>query len=332
MSKPVVAITHAADKVGGHFREDDLARLRAVADVRILGSNQFGIIQPLLGDVDLLLGSWGVPKLTTELLAAAPRLKAVCYAAGSVKGFVTPEAYARGVIITTAMHANAIPVAQVTVALVTLANKSWFACQDAIRRLGRQGYLHRDDRHPGNFGTTVGIVGFGAIGRLVVADLVRMDLDVLVADPFAKEADVRALGARLAPLLEVAQRSAVLSIHAPDIPQCAKMINAEVLAAMPDGATLLNTARGRLIDEEALIAELRTGRITAHLDVTHPEPPAEGSELYKLPNCHLTPHRAGSSAREVQRMGRYAIDECIAIIEGREPRFRVLESMLATMA
>lgn len=333
MPTPIVAIAHTAEKVAAHYREDDLARLRTVAEVRILGSNDPALVMPQLAEVDILTGSWGMPRLTPELLAAAPRLRAVCYAAGTVKGFATPAAFARGVIITTAMHANAIPVAEVTVALVTLADKNWFLCQDRIRARGRDGFSDRNEPpHPGNFGTTVGVVGFGAIGRLVVEGLRRLDLEVLVADPYAKAEEVAAAGATPMPLLDTARRSRVLTLHAPDIPACEKMISREVLAALPDGASFINTARGRLVDEDALLAELKAGRLNAHLDVTWPEPPVADSELYRLPNCWLTPHRAGSSSREIQRMGRYAIDECLAIIAGREPRFRVLESMLATMA
>lgn len=330
----VIAITHAEADLDRFFHPHDLARLRAAATVRVLGSNHSEVVLPQLGDVDILLGSWGMPKLDAALLAAAPRLRAVCYAAGSVKGFVTPEAYARGVLITTAMHANAVPVAQVTVALITLVNKGWFTCLDAARRAGQAGYQEtRKLPHPGNFrATVVGIVGFGAIGRLVVAGCRELGVSVLVADPIADPAAIRAAGAEPVNLLECARRSHVLSLHAPNIPACAKMINADVFAAMPDGATFINTARGALVDEAALIAELETGRISAHLDVTHPEPAPADSPFWRLPNCYLTPHRAGSTSGEVQRMGELAINECLAVIAGKPPRFQVLESMLATMA
>jgi len=92
------------------------------------------------------------------------------------------------------------------------------------------------------------------------------------------------------------------------------------------------TARGKLVVEDALVAELETGRIAAMLDVTHPEPPQAGHPFYRLPNCWLTPHRAGSSAGEVRRMGRYAIEDCLRIIAGEEPAWQVHEHMLATMA
>jgi phosphoglycerate dehydrogenase-like enzyme len=330
----VVAISHAENDLPRFFHPDDLARLRAATTVRVLGSNHAGVIAPQLGDVDILLSSWGMPKLDSDLLKAAPRLRAACYAAGSVKGFVTPESYARKVLITTAMHANAVPVAQVTLALITLANKAWFHCLDTIRGGGKDAFkTARESAHPGNYrATTVGIIGFGAIGRMVVEGCRALELRVLVYDPYADPAVVRAAGAEPVSLLACAKQGHVLSLHAPNIPACEGMINAEIFRAMPDGATFINTARGKLVDESALIAELQTGRISAHLDVTYPEPPVADSPLWALPNCYLTPHRAGSSSGEIQRMGSLAIDECLAVHEGRPAKYPVTEAMLATMA
>lgn len=322
----VVAIPHAADVVARHFAADDLARLRAVAELRIIGSSTRDVVLPQLGGVDILLASWGMPRLDAELLAAAPRLLAACYAAGSVKCFVTPESYERGIVVTTAMHANAVPVAEVTTALITLANKGWFQAQFEMK--GGQG--RQDLPHDGNFGTAVGLVGFGAIGRLVAEKLDAMDLRVLVHDPYASE--LPDWVEPVADLITLARRSRVVSLHAPDIPATHGMCGRAFFAALPDGATFINTARGRLVDEAALIKELQTGRISAHLDVTHPEPPPLDSPLYRLPNVWLTPHLAGSTSGEIRRMGRFAIEECLALIAGREVRYPVHSRMLALMA
>ena len=322
----IIAITHAEHELPRFFDPDDLARLRAAAEVRVLGGNAREVVLPRLAEVDVLLGSWGMPRIDAELLAAAPRLRAVCYAAGTVKGFVTPESYARQVLVTTAMHANAVPVAEVTAALITLANKSWFQAQAAMKAGG----VKRDVPHVGNFRTTVGLIGFGAICRLVVDKLADTDLRVLVFDPYARDLPARV--ERATDLLDLARRSDVVSLHAPDIPATHGMCGREFFAAMRDGATFINTARGRLVDEAALIAELETGRISAHLDVTHPEPPPPDSPFRRLPNVWLTPHLAGSSSGEIRRMGRLAIEECLAVVAGRAPRFPVTQDMLATMA
>lgn len=329
----VVGITHESDKLARFFLPEKLAELQAVSEVRILGGAKKAGFRDALADVDILLGSWGMPVLDESLLAAAPRLRAVCYAAGTVKGFVTPASYARSVVVTTAMHANAIPVAEVTVALIILANKRWFDCQDGMRRDGEAGrQACYGDGHRGNYGATVGLIGFGAIGREVLRRLRGYDLKVLVADPYAKARDVELAGATLVDLHDLARASEVVSLHAPNIPATRHMINAEFLAAMRDGSTFINTARGALVDEDALVAVLREGRIRAMLDVTDPEPPAPDHPFYHLPNCWLTPHRAGSSGDEVRRMGTYAIDEALRLLRGEAPKYPVSEEMLATMA
>lgn len=333
MNQPVIGITHPPDAVGTFFSDDDLERLQVRAEVVVLGSKNDVGFADRLAPVDVLLGAWGMPKLDDALLARAPRLRAVCYAAGSVKGFVTEASYARGVIVTTAMYANAVPVAEVTTALITLANKGWFPCQDAIRSRGREAYpdLHHQV-HPGNYGTTVGLVGLGTIGRMVLERLHCMDLRALAYDPFVDGEAMRELGAEKVSLAELAQRSQVVSLHAPNIPECEHMIDAAFLAAMSDGAWLINTARGALVDEDALVSELESGRLNACLDVTQPEPPEAGHPFYRLANCWLTPHRAGSSAGEVRRMGRLAVDEAVRVLEGEEPLYRVRQEQLATMA
>ena len=320
----LVGISHPESELPRYFSPEDLARLQAVADIRILGNDRPAALSQL-GDVDILLGSWGMFRADIELLTAAPRLKAICYAAGSVKNFVTPESFARGVLITTAMHANAIPVAETTTALITLVNKGWFIARERMQ------VLKAPPNTPtcGNFGTVVGLVGFGAIARLVAQKLLTMDIQLLIYDPYAKDLPP---GVESVGLLELARRAAVISLHAPDIPATHGMCGTEFFAAMRDGATIINTARGRLIDESALIAELRTGRIYAHLDVTHPEPAPPNSPFYTLPNVWLTPHYAGSNGNEIQRLGRYAIDECLEFIAGKPPRYPVTEAMLPTMA
>ncbi len=325
-----VAITHPCAEHPRFFTDEDLARLRAAASVKVLGDLDAAGKAAVLAETDILLGSWGMPKLVPDFLAKAPKLRAVCYAAGSIKGFVTPESYARGVLITTAMHANAVPVAEVTVALITLANKSWFQALAAMR--GQRKFVHAP-AHPGNYRTRVGLIGFGAICRLVAERLRGMDLQVDVYDPFTTDEALAAFGCRRqSDLLQLARDCQVISLHAPNIPQTRHMLAAPFFRAMRDGACFINTARGALVDEAALIAELQSGRLTAHLDVTDPEPPVADSPFWSLPNVYLTPHLAGSSSGEVRRMGQLAIEECLRVIRGEPPRFPVSEAMLATMA
>nr|WP_245653184.1 hydroxyacid dehydrogenase [Herbidospora sakaeratensis] len=278
-----------------------------------------------LAAVEILVTGWGCPVLDGGALDAAPNLKAVVHAAGSIKGHVTPEVFARGIVVSSAADANAIPVAEFTLAMILLANK-------AVPRLARDYRAARgdlglltQDNDLGNYRKTVGIVGASRVGRRVIDLLGPFDLDVLVADPYADDLVTHDLD-------DVIGRSDVLSIHAPATPETYRLINAERLKALKTGATLINTARGSLIDEEALIAELRTNRISAILDVTDPEPPAPGSPLWELPNVVLTPHVAGALGSEVGRLGQAALDEVGRLTRGLPLRYEVDPRVLSRQA
>ncbi len=341
-----IGITHDLTRARTIYADVDLDRLRAVAEVHFLGAVDPQSPPAALAACDFLSGGWGFPRLTPELLAQAPRLKGVCYAAGSIKGFATPEAYARGLTITSAMAANALPVADVTAALVVLASKNWFRVQDLIRAHGAAGWqLARNHFNEprqaecpeppmlGTYGLTVGMIGFGSIARLTAARLQHLEPRILVYDPYASEQALAEAGAERVPLLtDLARRSDVITVHAPDIPATHHMCNEAFFQAMRPGTSFINTARGRLVDEAALIQALTSGRIQAFLDVTHPEPPAADSPLYRLPNCWLTPHRAGSHGREVHRMGRLAVEDLLRLIAGVAPQHAIHEAQLATMA
>jgi phosphoglycerate dehydrogenase-like enzyme len=126
--------------------------------------------------------------------------------------------------------------------------------------------------------------------------------------------------------------SDIVSLHAPSLPETRHMIDARRLSLMKDGATLINTARGALVDEAALIDRLETGAINAIIDVTHPEVPDTSSPLYDLPNVFLTPHIAGAIGFERTRLGEMAIDEITRFIEGRPLLFEIHKGELERMA
>jgi phosphoglycerate dehydrogenase-like enzyme len=275
------------------FTDASLARLREVADV---------VDAPIaaLGDVELLVTGWGCPPVDAAVLAAAPRLRAIVHAAGSAKGHVTPACWARGIVVSTAAEANARPVAEYTLAMILLANKAAARAERLYRE--RRGRVDALAELPavGNAGKTVGVIGASRIGRRVIALLRPFDLEIVVHDPYV---------AGSVPLDELLAAADVVTVHAPSLPATRHLLDRPRLGLMRDGATLINTARGALVDHDALIAELRTGRISAVLDVTDPEPLPAGSPLYDLPNVVLTPHIAGALGTEVRRLGDAAIDE-----------------------
>ncbi|HEY8966604.1 MAG TPA: NAD(P)-dependent oxidoreductase, partial [Candidatus Methylacidiphilales bacterium] len=166
------------------------------------------------------------------------------------------------------------------------------------------------------------------------AELLRpFSLEKLAYDPFIPAAAMEAIGARPAALEEIFARSDVISLHTAELPETEGMIGGELLGSMKPHATLVNTARGSVVDEEALCAVLaRRPDLTAVLDVCRDEPPRAGSPLYHLPNVVLTPHIAGSLGNEVRRMADWMIEEFDAWRSGRPLRYAVEPSRLGTLA
>ncbi|MEU5871721.1 hydroxyacid dehydrogenase [Glycomyces sp. NPDC047369] len=312
------------------FPDPLMRRLRDALDVDPgLVAQDFAdpAVQPVLAEAEVLVSSWGVPRLDAEALAKAPRLRAVLHAAGTVKSIVAEEGWERGLAVSSSSGANALPVAEYTLATILLAGKGIFNLREDFRtqRSFTLGYVHPE---VGNFGRTIGIVGASKIGRRVIELLRPFDFDVLVADPYLDGAEAAELGAELVDLDSLVARCDVVSVHAPDLPETAKLISAERLAAMKDGTVVVNTARGRLVDTDALTAEVAAGRLSAVIDVTHPEPLPAESPLYDLPNAFVTPHVAGSHGNELSRMGLFMVEEAERWARGEDLAHRVDPSTL----
>lgn len=291
--------------VGRIFGTEALARLTAALDVdvdQVLTETTSVRARGLLASAEVLVAGWGAPQVPVGL---APRLRAVLYAGGVARTCLAdPAAHAaRGVVASNARAANAVPVAEYTLATILLANKGARAAEREFREHRRLPDREHEPARLGNYRRTVGLVGASQVGRRLIELLRPFDLDVVVHSPELTPESAAGLGVRCATLEEVAAQSDVLSLHQPLLPETVGQIDARILALLPDGATLVNTARGAVVDEAALLAELRTGRIDAVLDVTAPEPPAPDSELWDLPNVVLTPHIAGSAGGELHRLG-----------------------------
>ncbi|GAB4050699.1 hydroxyacid dehydrogenase [Catellatospora paridis] len=288
------------------------AALEAVADVCTPVADDFGRadVRAALLRAEVLFTCWGCPPLDEAVLAAAPQLRAVVHAAGTVRHHVTEACWARGIAVTSAVDANSVPVAEFTVAAILMSNKGVLRARDLYRaRRGEQVDWRGELPHVGNYRRTVGIVGASRIGRRVIELLRPYDLTVLVHDPYLSAADAAGLGVHAVGLDELCAASDVVTVHAPELPETFHLIGQARLKLMRDGATLVNTARGSLVDQNALLAELVTGRLQAVLDTTTPEILPADSPLYELPNVLLTPHFAGSMGTEVQRMADAAVAE-----------------------
>lgn len=286
----------------------------------------------LLPEVEVLLTGWGCPRLDASLLARAPRLRLVAHAAGTVRNHVDPVCFPRGIRVVSAAAANALPVAEYALAAILFANKRIFRLQRRYREARAFRLWPAEEPGLGNYGKVIGVVGASRVGRRLIALLRPFDFSVLVSDPYLDPAEAGALGAEPVELDELLRRADVVTLHAPALPETRGMIDRRRLGLLRDGAVLINTARGALVDGEALTAELVSGRIDAVIDTTEPEVLPAGSPLYELPNVLLTPHVAGALGPETQRLATLAIDEIERWVAGRPLEHEVHAADLARIA
>ncbi|MBR7836766.1 hydroxyacid dehydrogenase [Actinospica durhamensis] len=290
-----------------------------------------------LAACEVLITGWGSPRLGPAELELMPRLRHVVHCAGTVKALVDPAVFARGVTVSNAADANAVPVAEYTLAAVILGAKRAFTLAHRLST----GSVDEDGSHRdltglpwiGTRDLTVGVIGASRIGARVVR-LVRevLGATVLLYDPYTDAGLTRDPGVHRSALPELLARCDVVSVHAPLTAETGNLLGAEQLALMPDGAVLINTARGGLVDTEALRREVLSGRIDAVLDVTEPEPLEGGDALYDAPNAFVTPHIAGALGNEVTRLGDLAVAEVERIAAGRPVRHAVDAAGLARIA
>lgn len=284
-----------------------------------------------LAHADVIVGTWGMPTLDQAFLDATPRLRAVLYAAGSVKGFVTPETWQRGVVVSSAWGANGIPVSEYTLGTILLSLKRFWHFSRAMRT--PDGIGPGDLTIPGAYRSKVGLVSMGVIGRAVARLLQAFEIDVLAYDPYLPHEQAEEAGVQPVTLEKLFAECDVVSIHTPWIPQTQGMIGRKLIALMKPGATLINTSRGAIIVEAELCDVLgQRPDLSAILDVTFPEPPAPDSPLRTLPNVVLTPHVAGSMQQECARMGMWMAAELERLARGARLRHEVTREMLTRMA
>jgi phosphoglycerate dehydrogenase-like enzyme len=316
------------------FTSEAWAKLESVASLRIISGDHrdASVYGSLIAGASIVITAWGNPALDESLLARAPGLGLLAHTAASVKPYVTAASWAAGVRVTQAGQAMAPAVAEAALAH-TLALLHRLHRFDHALRAGRADWPTAKAAPARRELSTavVGVVGASRCGRSYIGMVRALGAQVLVYDPYLSDADASALGVSAVSLPELMRASRVVAVHAPVTPETRHLIGAAELALMPDEAVLVNTARSWLVDQDALLAELRTGRIDAGLDVYDEEPLPADHPFRALPNVLLVPHEAGGTLDARWRAGHIIADEVARYVAGEPLRHEVTEAMVAIM-
>lgn len=316
-----IVLAMGNDQARAFFGPDVRARIQEIAPLTpgVLTEFDSPGARAALESAEVMLTCWEAPRVTADVLDAAPSLRAIIHSAGTVKGLVGPAVWERGIRVSSAADANAVPVAEYTLAQILLAGKR--VLESSHNYATRGGAALRPDLAApapdadprsvpyGNYGQRVGIVGASRVGRLVIGLLQHFDMEVGCYDPITADTEIEAIGARPMALNDLLAWADVVSVHAPLLESTVDLIGARELALMRRDALLVNTARAPIVNQQALEAELTSGRLRAVLDVTDPEPLPENSPLWRLPNVTVTPHIAGAQGTDVRRLVESAIEE-----------------------
>jgi len=333
MTGPVVLAVVSEQLWAEFFSAQDEARVRAAAGA--LGGGLLRVDRiadaPDTASVRVLITSWGVDRIDGPVLARFPRLELVAHTGATVKPYVSDELFDRGVVVTQAGAGMARAVGEVSLAFTLALLHRIPQLYDGLRAPG--GWYDADAAGVQHeiLGAPIAVIGASRTGRAYLALIRALGARPLLVDPTIDAAAAADLGAELVELDEALGRALVVAVHAPTLPETRHLIGARELALMPDGASLVNTARSWVVDERALLAEVRRGRIAAALDVFDEEPLPADSPLRGLPNLLLTPHRAAGTREGRLSQGRIVADEIEAFAAGRPLGHTVTRAQLSTM-
>ncbi|HEX4214977.1 MAG TPA: hydroxyacid dehydrogenase [Candidatus Dormibacteraeota bacterium] len=307
--------------------------LGALADVRLAEGSPAGWDLPALIDgVDAAVTGWGTPSLTDSLRQSGGHPRLIAHTAGSIRQLLPVDEIGARFRVSHAAAVIADAVAEFVI-LEALADLRGLARLDAEMKRGVPWRSMREQRSSRLLGgRTVGVIGAGRVGRAVIRLLRAFGARVLVADPSLEPERIRALDVEPRDIPTLLAESDIVSLHAPVLPETRGMIGARELSLMRDGTLFINTARAVLVDEPALRAELRSGRIRAALDVFWAEPLPVDDELRSLPNIVLSPHSAGHSVDTWARQGEAMVEEVLRFLRGEPLEYEVTADMVALMA
>jgi len=279
---------------------------------------------------EIAITSWKSPRFSEAVVARADRLRLILHSAGTVRPFVSRAVFERGITVTNANAAMSRVTAEAALALMMLG--SWEAGY-WIRAMKRGGWKCDETLVPGLQGKRIGIVGYGSVTRALLPLLRPLEnVRISIASRHLSDEEAARAGVHRTTLGELLAESDVISLQTSLTANTRRLLDRKHLALIRDGALLVNVGRGELIDEEALVAELATGRFRAALDVYEREPLDPESPLRRMPNVICLPHLGAATVYCREAMGAEVLDNLRDYLAGREPRSRVAREQAPRMS
>lgn len=281
-----------------------------------------------LPSTDVVITGWGCPRIGGDVLTGEKAPALLLHTGGTVAPYVDDITYQKGVQVVSANEVYAKSVAEGVLAymLAGLRNIPYWHSQTV------SGQWHPDDFiNSGLFGKRVGLTGFGAITRHLLPLLQVFQTEILLASGHMSEEDCRALGVKKSTVDEIFESCDIVSLHNALTPKTEDMADARRLRLLKDHSLFVNTARGGLVDEAALTAELATGRFFAVLDVYRQEPLPADSPLCGLSNVILMPHMAGPTIDRYPAAGMLLVEELRRFQNGEPLQHAVSASKASQM-
>ncbi|HAN20674.1 MAG: hypothetical protein A2Y15_07880 [Clostridiales bacterium GWF2_36_10] len=313
------------------INEKSIKRLEKIGEVVINnGGTDKESVKKVIAGATIAVTSWGNEAIDEDILEVCPDLKLVIHAAGSVKPIVSDALWEKGIRVCSAANVLSTGVSETALGFTIAASKNFFTLNENIHN---GGWAEGKENIRELYDLTIGVVSGGWAGRHYIELMHAFNVDIILYDPFVSEEKAVEMGARKVTFEELLKTSDIISIHAPSIPETYHMFNKETLAMMKKDAVLINTARGSLIDEQALYEHMKAGNLKyACLDVTDPEPPAVDHPLRSIRNCIMTPHLAGQANNGLKKIGQHVCEEIERVLAGQKTMCEVTKEMLAKMA
>jgi len=300
------------------FEKETVDKLKKYGEVKIWDEKEN--IEKFTRNSTIIITSWGSPEITPSFFKSAPDLKFIMHAAGTIKPYVKKEVMEKGVRVSSCSGVLGKFVAITALGLILVSVKKIFWWSDFTKETGKWRENEKIMKYTDEInGVNTGIISMSNVGRNLISLLKQFTEKIYVYDPYWTEEQIKNYGGiKVKSLMEIAEKCEIVALCAPLTEETKGMIGKKFFKNMKDGSVFINTARGAIIDQNALIEEVKKERIFACLDVTYPEPPEKNSPLYNLKNLIISPHIAGCVHSGLKELGKFSVEEIGRFIKGEK--------------